>query len=204
MTSTRRFPIVCLLVLLAGAPAAPSAELTLRLDPAATRVAFHLDATLHSASGTLALSRGEIRCDPATGVAAGEVVLSAASADTGHEGRDAKMHHEVLESATYPEIVFRPTAIVADVDERGTGAVTLAGTVAIHGSEHEVKVTAAVSRDGDTVRATGSLAVPYVAWGMRDPSVFVLRVAKVVDVSFTAVGSLAPPAPAVAAPEAGR
>lgn len=205
MTFTRRFLAFLLLFLVSLAPLAHASEQTLRLDPAGTRVSFHLDATMHSAEGTIALERGEIRFDLATGAAAGEVLLDATSADTDHKGRDEKLHHEVLESAKYPEIVFRPTAVKTEVDERGVGTVTLAGTVTIHGASHEVSVSAALARDGEKVRATGKLVVPYVAWGMHDPSVFVMRVAKAVEVSFDVTGALvvaAPPPPP--APEAGR
>jgi polyisoprenoid-binding protein YceI len=194
----RRSLAFSLLLLLCSAPLAPAAEQTLRLDPAATRLSFHLDATMHSADGTIALKHGEIRFDLATGTAAGEVVIDATSADTDHKGRDEKLHREVLESATFPEIAFRPAAIQASVDEHGTGTVTLAGTLTIHGASHEVSVSAALARDDEEVRATGRLVVPFVAWGMHDPSVFVLRVAKVVEVSFDVTGTLAdtPPAPA--------
>ena len=119
----------CLLILVGYSAAALAAEQTLLLDPAASRISFHLDATMHSANGTMALKRGEIRFDLATGTAAGEVVIDATSADTDHKGRDEKLHHEVLESATFPEIAFWPTAIQANVDEHGVGSVTLAGTV---------------------------------------------------------------------------
>ena len=204
MTRVRRFVAFSLLSAVVSIPLAVAAEQSLRLDPAASRLSFHLDATMHSANGTMAIQRGEIRFDLATGASAGEVVIDAASADTDHKGRDEKLHHEVLESAKYPEIVFRPTAVKAEVDERGVGTVTLAGTVTIHGASHEVSVSAALARDGEQVRATGKLVVPYVAWGMHDPSVFVLRVAKVVEVSFTAVGTLAAEPPPAPAPEAGR
>ena len=205
MKTTCWIVAACLLILVGFSADVAASEQTLRLDPAGTRVSFHLDATMHSANGTMAIQRGEIRFDLATGAAAGEVVIDAASADTDHKGRDEKLHHEVLESAKYPEIVFRPTAVKTEVDERGVGTVTLAGTVTIHGASHEVSVSAALARDGEKVRATGKLVVPYVAWGMHDPSVFVLRVAKVVEVSFTAVGTLAAAAPPTApAPEAGR
>ena len=205
MKTTRWIVAACLSILVGFSAAALAAEQTLSLDPAATRFSFHLDATMHSANGTMALKHGEIRFDLATGTAAGEVVIDATSADTDHKGRDEKLHHEVLESATFPEIAFWPTAIKSNLDEHGVGTVTLAGTVTIHGASHEVSVSAALARDGEKVRATGKLVVPYVAWGMHDPSVFVLRVAKVVEVSFTAVGTLAAAAPPTApAPEAGR
>jgi polyisoprenoid-binding protein YceI len=203
--TTRLIVAACLLILVGFSADAAAIEQTLRLDPAGARVSFHLDATMHSANGTLALKRGEIRFDLATGAAAGEIVIDATSADTDHKGRDEKLHHEVLESATFPEIAFWPTAIKSNLDEHGAGTVTLAGTVTIHGGSHDVSLSAVLARDGEKVRATGKLVVPYVAWGMHDPSVFVLRVAKVVEVSFTAVGALAamPPTPAPA-PEAGR
>jgi polyisoprenoid-binding protein YceI len=205
MNLVQRILAFSLLTLVCFTPLAWAAEQTLCLDPAGSRVSFHLDATLHAAEGTLALERGEIRFDLESGAAAGEIVIDATSANTDNDGRDKKLHREVLESATYPEVVFRPTSVKANVDDRGTGTVTLTGVVAIHGGEHEVQVTATVSRDSDRIRAEGMLSVPYVAWGMHDPSVFVLRVAKVVEVSFTITGKLAAGAPtATAAPEAGR
>jgi polyisoprenoid-binding protein YceI len=205
MTLMRRVLAFSLMSLVCSTPLTLASEQALRLDPAASSVSFHLDATMHSANGTMTLTRGEVRFDVATGAAAGEIVLDAASADTRHKGRDEKLHHEVLESAAYPEIVFRPTAVKADVDDRGVGTVTLGGTMTIHGGDHEVSVSASVSRDGETVRATGMLVVPYVAWGMHDPSVLVLRVAKVVEVSFTAVGTLTAVAqPTAAAAGEGR
>ncbi len=196
MAFTRRLLAFSLLILGCPTPLALAAEQTLLLDPTATRVSFRLDATFHSVEGTLALKRGEIRFDLAAGTASGEIVIDATSADTSNKGRDGKLHHEVLSSATYPEIVFSPTAIAGSVDDRGTGTVTLAGIVSIHGGQHEVKLTATVARDGDRVRGEGKLTVPYIAWGMRDPSVFVLRVAKVVEVTFVAVGRLGHASPA--------
>jgi polyisoprenoid-binding protein YceI len=179
---------------------ARAAEQILRLDPAATRVEFTLDATLHSAKGRLPLREGEIDIDLAAGTAHGRLVFDAARAETGHEGRDEKMHAEVLESARYPEIVYTVTGAKADLDATGAGTVTLEGAVAIHGSQHPCTVTGRVRREGDRVVAEGNLTIPYVAWGMKDPSVFVLRVAKEVAVRFTAVGMLAPARAPDAAP----
>ena len=41
---------------------------------------------------------------------------------------------------------------------------------------------------GDRVTATGVLSIPYVQWGLKDPSFFILRVEKEVKVQVRAVG----------------
>jgi len=43
-------------------------------------------------------------------------VFDATRAETGNQGRDRKMHEEVLESARYPEIVFTVSGASADLD----------------------------------------------------------------------------------------
>ena len=193
--------VVTAAVLVVALPApAQAAEQILRFDSTATRVAFALEATLHTAEGTLPMREGEIRVDLEGGTASGRLVFDATRAATGNEGRDRKMHEEVLESARYPEIVFTLSGMTAAIDGTGAGTVTLQGTLAIHGSEHPFTVTGRVRREGNNVVAEGGFTIPYVAWGMKDPSVFVMRVAKEVAVRFTAVGMLAP----ARAPDAAR
>jgi polyisoprenoid-binding protein YceI len=180
-------------VLVAAGCAAPAAGAvwSLRLDPATAKVTFTLGATLHTVEGSLPLTSGEVRFDPGTGEASGRLVLDATGAATGSEGRDKKMHAEVLASAHFPEIVFTVRRAEVRVDPAGRGTVTMTGTLAIAGGEHVLAIAARVVRDGARVRAEGGFEVPYVSWGLKDPSAFVLRVAKVVEVSFVAEGTLA-------------
>lgn len=181
--------LVVLGMCVAVAPGA-AAEWVLRLDPALTRVEFALQATMHTAEGVIPLAGGEIRFDTASGTARGEVTLDARRASTGNNARDEKMHAEVLESERFPSIVFRPERIEVEQEGVDRGTVKLSGTVSVHGAERSVELVAAVRREGDRVVAEAPIEIPYVAWGMRDPSVFVLRVAKVVQVRIRAVGGL--------------
>jgi polyisoprenoid-binding protein YceI len=169
---------------------AAGAESTLNLDPANSRVSFTLKSTLHTVEGVVALNRGVIRFDPDTGEASGEVVFDARRTVTGNEDRDQKMHRKVLESELYPEIVFVPESIVGRVPESGAGAIELGGAVTVHGASHPVVIKVELTRDGDRVHASGSLPIPYVAWGMKNPSVLVLRVAKEVDVALDVEGTV--------------
>ncbi len=158
------------------------------LDPEATTVRFTLGATLHQVEGIARLVRGEIRLDAATGAATGELVVDATSAETGHDGRDRDMHRKVLESEDYPLIVFRPERLEGDPQLGGAVAARLAGRLSIHGAEHPLSVEVTGRTEGRRVTATARFTVPYVEWGMRDPSKLLLRVKKEVEVVVEAVG----------------
>jgi polyisoprenoid-binding protein YceI len=129
------------------------------------------------------LKRGLIRYNSKTGEASGEVVVDAASGITGSAGRDKKMHSDVLESAKYPEIVFRPDRVAGAVAERGTSQVQLHGIFAIHGAEHEVTIPLTVEAADGRYTASTTFPVPYIKWGMKNPSTFILRVSDKIEVS---------------------
>ncbi len=171
--------------------AAASAEpLTLRLDPKTSRVRFELDALAHTIHGSLTVTSGELRFDPETGAASGEVVIDAKSAETGNGSRDRTMHETVLESVRFPRIVFTATHIAGKFAREGASDLQLGGTIALHGASHPVVLPAHVEAHGGTVEATAPLTVPFVEWGLEDPSNFLLRVGKQVQVQLEAQGAL--------------
>jgi polyisoprenoid-binding protein YceI len=184
---------------LLAAPAAAE-ERTLTLDPQTTEVTFLLGATGHDVHGVLHLAEGTIRFDAVAKTAAGEVVIDARLAETGNKKRDKTMHNKVLESAAHPLLVFRPESIDGEIAASGRSEIELHGTVTLVGSEHPLAVPATIDIDGGRVSATAAFSVPFVEWGLHDPSTFLLKVAKQVEVSIDAHGSLgAAPATATAA-----
>jgi polyisoprenoid-binding protein YceI len=187
----RPLRLVLPLFLLATIPA-DAGERVLRLDADTTRVEFLLDATGHNVEGSFALGQGEIRFDPQSGKASGEISITAAGAETGNKKRDKTMHTKVLESERYPAFVFRVTEIDGTVPEAGAADVKLHGTLSIHGAEHPMVLPAHVDVTGDRLQGTTEFAVPYVEWGMHDPSFLFLRVAKEVQIKVSIEGRLSP------------
>lgn len=169
--------------------AAHAQQRVLVLDPAASKVGFTLDATGHDVEGTMAVKSGRVSFDD-SGAASGEIVLDLQSARTGNDSRDKTMHEEVLETKKFPTATFRAEAVEGTVAPSGTSQVTLAGTLSFHGGEHKMKLPAKVSIQDGRVTADTKLTIPYVEWGLHDPSIMILRVAKVVTVDVHAQGTL--------------
>lgn len=177
-----------------GAESVSGHSQNLHLDPEESHVTFELGATLHSVEGSFGLTRGDIGFDPDAGTAWGRVVVNARSAETGSARRDRNMHREVLESEAYPEIVFLPERIEVRRHGDDEANVELSGTVEIHGTSKPITIPATVRREYGRIRVRGTFQVPYVEWGLRDYSNFVLRVAPTVEVSLDVVGDLEEPA----------
>ena len=163
-------------------------EATLNFVPEHTTVDFTLGDVLHTVHGSFKLKTGQVRFDPATNSITGEIVVDAPSGNSGSPGRDRKMHKEILESARYPEVTFRPDRVDGKVLALGRAAVQVHGMFGILGAEHEITVPAQVELAPDHWSLTVHFAVPYVKWGMKDPSTFILRVEKTVDIDLSARG----------------
>ena len=175
-----------------GAETLRAQDTTLELDPANTQIAFTLAATLHTVHGTFKLKGGTIHFNPATGSASGIVVVDATSGDTGNKGRDHKMHQEVLESQRYPEITFTPTKLSGNVELQGDSTVEVDGAFRLHGADHPITLILPVQTKGNTLSVRTHIVIPYVAWGLKDPSTFLLHVGDKVEVDVTAAGKLVP------------
>jgi hypothetical protein len=60
----------------------------------------------------------------------------------------------------------------------GTSHVQVHGVFVFHGAEHEITVPAQVELAPDHWNLSVHFDVPYVKWGLKDPSTFILRVEK--------------------------
>jgi polyisoprenoid-binding protein YceI len=164
-------------------------EVLLVLDPAHCNVHFTVDATLHTVRGTFNLKRGTVQLDTESGKASGEIVVYATSGDSGNSSRDARMHKEILETPKYPDTVFRPSLVEGKVALTGASDVKLHGVISIHGSEHEIVVPVHAELAPDHWTGKTMFDVPYIQWGMKDPSNWLLRVKPVVHVEVELAGS---------------
>jgi polyisoprenoid-binding protein YceI len=145
---------------------------------------------VHTVHGTFALKSGTLHFDPETGKAGGEIIVLAPSGESGNSSRDRRMHREILETAKYSDVVFRPTQVEGKVGQSGASDVKLSGVFSIHGADHDLAALVHAELMGDRWRGTCKFEVPYVKWGIKDPSNFFLNVKPVVHVELEMSGEV--------------
>ncbi|MGB2669833.1 MAG: YceI family protein, partial [Candidatus Acidiferrum sp.] len=165
-------------------------DVTLRLDPAQSKLNWTLGTTLHTVHGTFNLKRGLLKFDPASGKASGEFVADAASGQSGNDSRDKKMHDEILESGRFGEVIFRPNRIEGKVLAQGASSVQLHGTFLLHGSEHELAVPVQAELNGNRWKGSAKFSVPYIQWGLKSPNTFLLKADPAVEIELELSGTL--------------
>jgi polyisoprenoid-binding protein YceI len=192
-----RFPAYtfCAPVLLAAVLLAPSmlrAQQNLLIDPAHSEVHFTLGDVLHTVHGTFHIQQGEVAFNRATGAASGNIVVDALSGQSGNSIRDGRMARDELKAHSYKDVTFAPTHFTGEFKSAGDSALTVHGVFTLLGVAHEIDVPMQVQVNGNQVHAVGSFVVPYVQWGLKDPSTLMLRVKKEVQIDLSLMGVLQP------------
>lgn len=179
----------------AGLAQQPAKRLHLRLDPAATTVQFSLKDTLHAVHGSFHLSGGDILFDPRSGDAQGKFEVETASGASGNDSRDSRMKKEFLEVTRFPVATFEAQKVIAQsgagFDESAPSqTISVAGVLTLHGASHPMTLQFAVQRNGTQATAATRFTIPYVSWGIKDPSIPFVHVEKEVTIDVTAKGTL--------------
>ena len=173
-----------------AAATAQSQELRLHFDPAKATIAFTLGDILHTVHGTFQLKSGDVEYKSDTKTVSGNLVVDATSGQSGNRSRDRKMHKEILQSDQYPVISFRPDRIEGNVATLGTSNIQVHGTFSIHGADHELTIPVKLEVFPDHWTADSHFTIPYVKWGIKNPSTFVLRVSETVEIDVHASGAI--------------
>lgn len=162
----------------------------IKLNTDITKVNYTVADVLHTVHGTFKLTTGDLWVDPASGKAGGALVVNGKSGSSGSHARDSRMHKNILESEIYPEITFAPDRIDGKLALSGHSEFKLHGIFTIHGGSHELTMNVKSDINGKHIIASASFDVPYVKWGLKNPSTLFLRVNETVPIEIDAVGEI--------------
>ncbi len=184
-----------LIAMLAAGTAAPlsAVEMVWTFSPPQSQIHWTLDTALHQVHGTFQLKSGRIVFDAATGKAGGALIVDATSGESGNESRDQRMHASIIESRKYTEIVFIPDRVEGSLAPQGASTVQVHGKFRLMNVDHELTLPVKVNVRPGQIAASTTFSVPYIKWGLKNPSVLFLRVSDHVDIEIHSVGRCAAP-----------
>ncbi|HEX4756553.1 MAG TPA: YceI family protein [Terracidiphilus sp.] len=172
------------------APLAFAQQETFTVNPDASKVAFALGGSGHHVDGTFHVQSGKIDFDSGARKISGAVVVAAGSGTSGEPSRDKKMNSDVLDTAHFADVTFAPNSYQGNIAPSGDSTIQVSGVFTLHGMPHDITVPMQIHIEGTAINAKGQFTVPYVKWGLKDPSIFILKVAKEVNIDLALSGQL--------------
>jgi polyisoprenoid-binding protein YceI len=185
-----RFVHLALLISAAFWPVGLAAQEKLVIDPTHSEVHFTLGDVLHTVHGMFGIQQGEITFNPSTGEASGNIAVDAESGRSGNSMRDKRMTNDELKAESYRSITFAPTRFTGTFNPAGDSTLQVHGVFTLLGTAHEIDVPMQLQVNGTQLRGTGSFVVPFVKWGLKDPSTLMLKVNKEVQIQLLVIGTL--------------
>jgi polyisoprenoid-binding protein YceI len=176
------------------APTAFAQHQTFVVNPNASQVKMTLKATHEIVNGTFRVQSGSIEFDPRAstmpGKMSGSIVVAAGSGKTGNDSRDKKMNKDILKVEQYATVSFEPKSYAGNIVPSGDSTVQVTGIFTLLGAPHEITVPMQVHLDDASATAKGHFVVPYVQWGLKNPSILFLKVDTDVAIDLNLVGTI--------------
>src|ERR1700759_2209022 len=167
------FAVVALALIFA--PAALAQHQTFVANPDASEVKMTLKTTHELVNGTFHVQSGSIEFDSSTPKMSGSVVVLAGSGKTGNDNRDKKMNRDILKVEQHATVSFEPKSYAGIIPSSGDSNIQVSGIFTLLATPHEIAVPIVVHIEGSTATAKAHLVVPYVQWGLKNPSFLIWK-----------------------------
>ena len=162
------FAVLALAVILA--PAVLAQHQTFTVNSGASEVKMTLKTTHELVNGAFHIQSGSVDFARGTPEMSGSVVVLAGSGKTGNGSRDKKMNKEILQVEQHATVSFEPKSYAGVIAPSGDSTIQVTGIFTLLGTPHEITVPMLVHLEGTTATAKAHFAVPYIQWGLKDPS----------------------------------
>ncbi|MGH9562246.1 MAG: YceI family protein [Terracidiphilus sp.] len=184
----RCFAIVALAVLLV--PAAFAQHETFAVNPSASEVRITLKTTHEVVNGVFHVQSGSVEFDRSVPKMSGSVVVAAGSGNTGNDSRDKKMNKDILKVNQFAAVSFEPKTYSGAIASSGDSTIQVTGIFTLLGTPHEITVPMQVHLDGGSATAKARFVVPYVQWGLKNPSFLIWKADNDVAIDINLVGTI--------------
>jgi polyisoprenoid-binding protein YceI len=184
----KSFTVFALAALLA--PVALAQQQTFVANPDVSEVKMTLKTTREVVNGTFHIKSGSLEFDRSAAKMSGSVVVLAGSGKTGNGDRDKKMNKNILEVEQHATVSFEPKSYAGAIAPSRDSTIQVTGIFTLLSTPHEITIPILVHLEGTTATAKAHFVVPYIQWGLKDPSFLFWKADKDVAIDLFLTGRL--------------
>ena len=184
----KSFAVFALAVILT--PAALAQHQTFVVNPDASEVKMTLKTTHEIVNGVFHLQSGSVEFDRATPKMSGLIAVAAGSGKTGNDSRDKKMNKDILKVEQYATVSFEPKTYAGIIAPSGDSTIQVSGIFILLGTQHEITVPMQVHLNSSGATAKAHFVVPYVQWGVKNPSFLIWKADDDVAIDLNLIGAI--------------
>jgi polyisoprenoid-binding protein YceI len=184
----KSFAVLALAVILA--PAALAQHQTFAVNPDASEVKMTLKTTHELVNGAFHIQSGSVEFDRSAATMSGSVVVLAGSGKTGNGSRDKRMNKEILQVEQHATVSFEPKSYAGAIAPSGDSTIQATGIFTLLGTPHEITIPILVHLEGTTATAKAHFVLPYIQWGLKDPSFLIWKADHDVAIDLFLTGQL--------------
>jgi polyisoprenoid-binding protein YceI len=173
-----------------SASAALAQTQSFAVNPDASEVKMTLKTNHEMVNGTFHVQSGSIEFDRGAPKMSGSVVVAAGSGKTGNDSRDKKMNKDILKVDQYTTVSFAPKTYTGTIAAGGDSTIQVSGVFTLLGTPHDLTIPMQIHMENGKASAKTHFVVPYVQWGLKNPSFMIWKADNDVAVDLNLVGQL--------------
>jgi len=178
-------PLVGILV-----PAALAQHQTFTVNPDASEITMTLKTTHELVNGVFHVQSGSIEFERSAPRMSGSVIVLSATGKTGNDSRDKKMKNDILKVDQYTTISFAPKTYTGAIGASGDSTIQVSGVFTLLGNAHDLTIPMQIHLDGSKAVAKAQFVIPYVQWGLKNPSFLFWKADNDVAIGVNLVGQI--------------
>ncbi len=100
------------------------------------------------------------------------------------------MNKNILKVEQFSTVSFAPKAYTGTVAASGDSAIQVSRVFTLLGTPHDLTIPIRIHIDGLKATARAELIIPYVEWGLKNPSFLIWKAENSVEVQIDLVGEV--------------
>ena len=100
------------------------------------------------------------------------------------------MNKDILKVDQFATVSFAPKTCNGTIAASGDSTIQVSGVFTLLGTAHDLTIPIQIHIDGSKVIAKGQFVVPYVQWGLKNPSFLIWKAENNVGIDLDLAGQI--------------